>query len=137
MDTEKKPRKEQLPKTEGGNLTPFNSETAKVASEKGREARIAAIKKRASMREMLDVMLTRPLPPGNADLQMACAEHFDIPLREVTTQHAILYGQLFPAIYNDKDAVRFIRDTVGDAPTKEISVTGEAPEPLAPVREDD
>lgn len=89
------------------------------------------------MREALDALLARPMPPGNAEIEMQISEAFDIPLSEVTIQDALMLASIRPAMYGDEKSLKFLRDTLGEAPIKEMVIEGGIPEPLAPIKTDD
>lgn len=142
MDKTKEIPITQRTKAEGGNLHPFDNtpegkERAREAARKSQPACQAARKRKRTMREALDTLLARPLPPGSGELEMQIAEAFDIPLSEVTIQDALTLAAIRPAMFGDEKSLKFIRDTLGEAPVQEMVIDATIPEPLAPIRESD
>jgi hypothetical protein len=128
-----------MPKEEGySNLIPFNErsqdEVRSIASKGGVNSGRSR-RKRKSMREALEYILESPASDNR--LRNQVADLFGIDPEEVNNQSLILAAMLKQSLKGSVQAAGFIRDTVGEAPVKELQIEEVIPTPLAPIAEDE
>ena len=104
--------------------------TSAERAENGRKGGIAsgvAKRKKKAMKETLEILLEMPLN------QKKCHDVEDIQSfaqlkgKNVTVETAILIRQIQRALAGDLPSAEFIRDTSGQAPKNEISMSGTLP----------
>lgn len=96
------------------NLKPFNSNQSREEAKKnGRKGGIKsgeAKRRRKTMREMLDYLLSKEITNKNGE--------------KATTLEAVMVATIKKALTGDTRAAEFIRDTIGEKPTDRQEITG-------------
>lgn len=110
------------------NLIPFNERTEEEQREiarKGGKASGEARRRKKTMRENLELLLTMPLNKGEgADIEKGESLK-DFAKENVTVEQAMLIAQVQKAIKGDAEAFEMIRDLIGEKPVdkKEVSAS--------------
>lgn len=120
------------------NLIPASQRTPEERAALGRKgaARTKAImQERADMKNRLKALVSLTLKDGKQSAELKSLS--DARGKNLSVQDAMLISIVNKALRGDVRAVEFIRDTLGEAPVKEMRVEGPIPEPLAPIKDKD
>lgn len=123
---------EQNLKPPFNELTP--SEHREIAS-KGGTASSKKRREKKAMREALQMMMAAPVKSEKNKAKIK--EAFGLGNKDIDQQIALLYAQFTAALKGNTQAAIFIRDTMGEAPVKELQVEQIIPQPLAPIKDED
>lgn len=117
------------------NLIPFNERTEEEQREiarKGGRASVEARRRKKTMKENLELLLTMPLNKGKgADIEKG-KNLKDFAKENVTVEQAMLIAQVQRALKGDAQAFEMIRDLIGEKPVdkKEVSASVEHNNPF-------
>lgn len=99
------------------------------SSEKGRQIRQIGIEKqrreklqRESMKNTLDILMTKALKKGNYVLPEEIQDMADVENLNIDVQTAINIAIIQRALLGDVQAVTFIRDTLGEKPKDKVEI---------------
>ena len=102
--------------------------TADEARERGRKGGIAsgeARRRKKTMRETLEAVLTMQVGKGkSADIE-AIKDFAGLKGKNITVQEAMIIAQAQKALKGDLAALQFIRDTIGQKPTDNMNLVAE------------
>ena len=104
--------------------------TSEERAENGRKGGIAsgeAKRKKKRMRETLDVLLQMPLTQKKCYDIDEIQSFAQLKGKNISVEAAILIKQLQRALAGDLASAEFIRDTSGQAPKNDISISGTLP----------
>lgn len=109
---------------------PLKEFTPEERRENGRKGGIAsgeAKRKKAAMKQTLEMLLTMPLN-GKKCHEIEDIQSFaQLKGKNVTVEAAIMIKQIQRALAGDLPSAEFIRDTSGQKPTNDLNVTGALP----------
>lgn len=109
---------------------PLKEFTPEERRENGRKGGIAsgvAKRKKNAMRETLEVLLSMPLNGKKCHEVEDIQSFAQLKGKNVTVEAAIMIKQVQRALAGDLPSAEFVRDTSGQAPTKDLNVTGALP----------
>ena len=109
---------------------PLKEFTPEEKAENGRKGGIAsgiAKRKKAEMKKTLEALLTMPLQNKKCHDIEDIQSFAQLKGKNVTVETAIIIKQIQRALAGDLPSAEFIRDTSGQAPTKELNVGGALP----------
>lgn len=109
------------------NLKPVQSK--EEASERGRKGGIAsgeARRRKKSMKETLELLLSLPLEEGKGYDTEKLQSFANLKGKNITVNEAILIKQVQKALKGDNNAINFVRDLV-EPKTNNLNITGELP----------
>ena len=100
----------------------FDSKTASEAGKRSGEVRRERAKVRNTLRQSLEILLTKALKSGTLvkaeDIQdMADAEELNVDV-----QTAMAIAVLQRALMGDVNALTFVRDTIGEKPSDKVEI---------------
>lgn len=108
------------------NLIPLNQRTKEEQREiasKGGKASVEARRRKKTMRENLELMLSMPLKKGKeADIEKG-KNLQDFTGQNITVEQAILLAQVKKAMKGDIYAFETIRDLIGEKPVSKTEVS--------------
>lgn len=107
------------------NLIPFNKQTEEEQREKARKGGIAsgeARRRKKTMKEQLDLLLSLPLKNPKA---RKLIENLGVNPDEIDNQMAISIAIMDKALKGSETAFNTIRDTLGEKPNEKIEHSGE------------
>lgn len=108
----------------------FLNMTPEQRRENGRKGGIAsgeAKRKKKAMKETLDVLLSMPMKNGRSIDIEAVKNFAAIKGKNINVQEAMIISMLQRAMKGDVKAAEWIRDTAGQKPTDNMSMTMELP----------
>nr|DAO43720.1 MAG TPA: hypothetical protein [Caudoviricetes sp.] len=110
------------------NLIPLNQRTKEEQREiasKGGKASVEARRRKKTMRENLEILLSMPLKPGKgADIDNA-ENMKDFSKENVTVEQAMLMAQIQKALKGDIYAFEAVRDLIGERPVNKTEVSAD------------
>lgn len=109
---------------------PLKKFTPEELRENGRKGGIAsgvAKRKKAVMKETLEMLLTMPLQDKKCHDVKDIQSFAQLKGKNVTVEAAIMIKQIQRALAGDLPSAEFIRDTSGQKPTNDLNVTGALP----------
>jgi fumarylacetoacetate (FAA) hydrolase family protein len=105
----------------------FSKMTPEERRENGRKGGIAsgeAKRKKKAMRERLEILLDMPIKSGKgADIE-SIKNFAALKGKNITVQDAMMIAQIQKALKGDTAAAAFIRDTAGEKPGDNMSISG-------------
>lgn len=105
----------------------FSLMTPEERKENGRKGGIAsgeAKRRKKAMKERLEILLELPLKSGKgADIE-SIKNFAALKGKNITVQDAMMLAQIQKALKGDTTAAAFIRDTAGEKPGDNMSITG-------------
>ena len=108
------------------NLIPLNQRTKEEQREiasKGGKASVEARRRKKTMRENLEILLSLPLKGGKNDSIEDAEDLQSFSNANMTVEQALIMAQIKKAAKGDLDAFEAIRDLIGEKVTKsEVSV---------------
>lgn len=108
------------------NLIPLNQRTKEEQREiasKGGKASVEARRRKKTMRENLEILLSLPLKGGKSDNIEDAEDLQSFSNANMTVEQALIMAQIKKAAKGDLDAFEAIRDLIGEKVTKsEVSV---------------
>ena len=108
------------------NLIPMNQRTKEEQREiasKGGKASGEARRRKKTMRDNLELLLSMPLKKGKeADIDKA-KNLQDFSVQNITVEQAMLLAQVKKALKGDIDAFETIRDLIGEKPVNKTEVS--------------
>ena len=116
------------------NLIPQSERTKDEQREVARMGGIASGKARRekkAMKETLEALLSMPLKDGvsaDVDTIKSLAE---MKGKNITVQEAIMLAQIQKAMKGDTRAAEYVRDTSGNKPKDDVSISGSLNNPFA------
>jgi hypothetical protein len=117
-----------------GNLVPQSERTKTEQREVARQGGIASGKARREkklMRETLATLLSMPLKDGSTcdmeDIQSVAA----LKGKNITVQEAIMLAQIQKAMKGDTRAAEFVRDSSGNKPKDDVTISGNINNPFS------
>ncbi len=108
-------------------LKEFTPEERKENGRKGGIASGIAKRKKAAMKETLEVLLTMPLNNRKCYEVDEIQNFAQLKGKNVTVEAAIMIKQIQRALAGDLPSAEFIRDTSGQKPKNEVDVGGAIP----------
>lgn len=124
--------------TNEANLDPVQSKDE--ARKRGRAGGIASGKARREkklMRETLDMLLSMPIKNGKSADVDSIRSFAALKGKNINVQEAILIAQVQKAMKGDTRAAEYVRDTIGQKPVENMSVSGEVNNPMAGLTTED
>lgn len=109
---------------------PLKEFTPEERRENGRKGGIAsgvAKRRKAAMKETLEILLGMPLNNKKCHEIKDIQSFAQLKGKNVTVEAAIMIKQVQRALAGDLPSAEFVRDTSGQSPTKEMNVTGALP----------
>jgi len=104
--------------------------TPEERAEAGRKGGIAsgeAKRRKKSMRESLDILLSMQMKPGrSADIE-SIRDFANLKGKNITVEQAMLIAQIQKALKGDTQALSFLRDTSGQKPDDNVNLNGAIP----------
>ncbi len=110
------------------NLNPVRTE--EEAREKGKKGGIAsgkARRERKAMKDTLEVLLSMPLKDGKSTNIEAIRNLAAVKGKNITVQEAIMLAQIQKAMKGDTRAAEFVRDSSGNKPKDDVSMSVNLP----------
>lgn len=108
----------------------FAAMTPEERAEAGRKGGIAsgeAKRRKKSMRESLDILLSMQMKPGrSADIE-SIRDFANLKGKNITVEQAMLIAQIQKALKGDTQALSFLRDTSGQKPDDNVNLNGAIP----------
>lgn len=114
----------------GGEPMPLKEFTHEERVENGRKGGIAsgeAKRKKNAMKETLEVLLAMPLNNKKCYDVEDIQSFAQLKGKNVTVEAAIVIKQVQRALAGELPSAEFVRDTSGQAPSKELNVGGALP----------
>lgn len=109
---------------------PLKKFTPEELAEFGRRGGIASgesKRKKAEMKKTLETLLTMPLNGKKCHEVEDIQSFAQLKGKNVTVETAILIRQIQRALAGDLPSAEFLRDTSGQKPTNDLTVTGSLP----------
>ena len=113
------------------NLIPMSERTKEEVREIARKGGInsgKARKEKKLMREQAELLLSLPVKSKNLKKQL---QQLGIKNNEMNNQILIIVGQWQKAIKGDTAAASWLREMIGEAPIKQVSVNAEVNNPFS------
>ena len=110
----------KLPK--GEHNWSFDSETGRKAGIRSGEVRRAKRDARITLKESLDILLTKALKKGDLVTPEEIQDMANVENLNVDVQTAMAIAVLQRAMLGDVQAVQFVRDTIGEKPSDKVEV---------------
>lgn len=110
------------------NLNPVRTE--EEAREKGKKGGIAsgiARRERKAMKDTLEALLSMPLKDGKAANIETIKNLAAVKGKNITVQEAIMLAQIQKAMKGDTRAAEFVRDSSGNKPKDDVSMSVNLP----------
>ncbi|MBQ0035532.1 MAG: hypothetical protein KBT35_01295 [Firmicutes bacterium] len=105
------------------HLVPFNSETAKIASEKGRLARAEKARSRKELKEALKIVLNLTIKKKGKIVDTEKIQSLaEANGQNITVNEALAIALTEKALSGDVQAFITIRDTIGEKPTDKVEL---------------
>lgn len=108
------------------NLIPMSERSPEEAREMGRKGGIASGKARQEkkrMRETIDTILKMVLNPGKGANIEEIQAFAELKGKNLTVEQAMIVQQIQKALKGDLQALTFLRDTSGQKPAEQISMS--------------
>ena len=105
----------------------FTPEEIKENGRKGGIASGVAKRKKAAMKETLEILLSMPLHNKKCHEVEDIQSFAQLKGKNVTVEAAIMIKQVQRALAGDLPSAEFVRDTSGQKPTNEVNVGGAIP----------
>lgn len=115
---------------EKGKQYQFDRMTPEERAECGRRGGIAsgeAKRRKKVLKETLEVLLSMPLKSGAAANIEEILSFADVKGKNINVQEAMMIAQIQKALKGDTNAATFVRDTAGQAPKNDFTITGTVP----------
>lgn len=109
------------------NLT---SEELRERARKGGIASVEARRRKKTMRETLEAVLSMQVGDGKSTDIEAITKFAQLKGKNITVQEAMIIAQAQKALKGDLAALQFIRDTMGQKPTDNMNVVTKTENPF-------
>lgn len=112
----------------GDGLRPINitSEEARERGRKGGKASGEARRRKKLFKETFEILLEMPLKGGKSTDVESIKNFASMKGKNISVQDAVIISILQKAMKGDIRAAEYIRDTIGQKPTDNLNIEGEA-----------
>lgn len=101
---------------------PFDSKTGREAGLKSGEKRRKQAEARRTLKESLDILLTKALKKGDLVTPEEIQDMANVENLNLDVQTAMSIAILQRAMMGDVQAVQFVRDTIGEKPSDKVQI---------------